>query len=569
MGTVYKKMYTKSLPPDVEKFARKGECFARWTDGKGRKRTAAVTTGKNGSERIVIKATTYTAKYRDGSGHVLEVATGCRDETAARSVLAGLVRRAELVKAGVMTKTEDTVADHLQTPIEEHLAAHIEHLRAKGVCNTHREDRERYLRIISDVCGFHKLIDLEPLNLEHWLAHRRDEGKSARSHNAYRAAIIAFCNWCIETNRLSSNPFKCIIKANEKADPRRQRRALTEEELIKLLEVARRRPLLDAKTVRRGKRKGQPVAVLREETQRRLELLGWERALIYKTLVLTGLRRGELASLTVGQLDFDGPVAYATLGAADEKARRGAQIPLRADLVIDLQQWNDNKLEELKNLAAVEGEPIPTCLPVDTPLFTVPSKLVQILNRDLKLAGIPKQDDRGRTVDVHALRHSFGTHLSKGGVAPRTAQAAMRHASIDLTMNVYTDPRLLDVAGALDVLPSLPLGNTQQVEQQKATGTDGRVDSLAPMLAPNVDNSGTNGANADKTIPRRSTEKNPNGETVSRLLVNSKTLLTKAVNRGKKIGVIGFEPTASCSQSRRSAKLSYTPYNLLRFILFS
>jgi hypothetical protein len=33
-----------------------------------------------------------------------------------------------------------------------------------------------------------------------------------------------------------------------------------------------------------------------------LERLGRERALIYKTLVLMRLRKGELASLTVGQL---------------------------------------------------------------------------------------------------------------------------------------------------------------------------------------------------------------------------------------------------------------------------
>ena len=33
----------------------------------------------------------------------------------------------------------------------------------------------------------------------------------------------------------------------------------------------------------------------------------------------------------------------------------------------------------------------------------------------------------------------------------------MRHSSIDLTMNVYTDPRLLDVHGALDSLPTLSL----------------------------------------------------------------------------------------------------------------
>ncbi len=35
-----------------------------------------------------------------------------------------------------------------------------------------------------------------------------------------------------------------------------------------------------------------------------------------------------------------------------------------------------------------------------------------------------KTDDRGRTIDVHALRHTFGTHLSKAGIPLRTAQAA-------------------------------------------------------------------------------------------------------------------------------------------------
>ena len=33
----------------------------------------------------------------------------------------------------------------------------------------------------------------------------------------------------------------------------------------------------------------------------------------------------------------------------------------------------------------------------------------------------------------------------------------MRHSSIDLTMNVYTDPRLLDVHEALDSLPTFSL----------------------------------------------------------------------------------------------------------------
>lgn len=70
------------------------------------------------------------------------------------------------------------------------------------------------------------------------------------------------------------------------------------------------------------------------------------------------------------------------------------------------------------------------------------------------------------TVDLHSLRHTFGTMLSRGGVAPRTAQAAMRHSTIDLTRKSYTDPRLLNVVGALEALPGLGLGSKAKAEVQ-------------------------------------------------------------------------------------------------------
>ncbi len=175
--------------------------------------------------------------------------------------------------------------------------------------------------------------------------------------------------------------------------------------------------------------------------------------MIYKTLVLTGLRKGELASLTVGQLVLDADPPFLVLDAADEKNREGSTIPLRADLAADLRQWLADKAKAAQDVPAVAFDPnhrkpgkrhqgeagglaghvlrLPAAgptLPPDTPLFTVPAGLVRILDRDLKAAGIPKRDERGRTVDVHAMRHTFGTLLSKGGVTPRTAQAAMRHS---------------------------------------------------------------------------------------------------------------------------------------------
>ena len=128
-------------------------------------------------------------------------------------------------------------------------------------------------------------------------------------------------------------------------------------------------------------------------------------------------------------------------------------------------------------------------LPSPFAVFNVPTGLLRILNRDLEAAGIPKKDERGRSVDIHAMRHTFGTWLSKGGVAPRTAQTAMRHSDIDLTMQVYTDPKLLDVRGAVESLPQLPLADTTELIKQAATGTDGVQHSrkFAPGFAPESD----------------------------------------------------------------------------------
>ena len=82
--------------------------------------------------------------------------------------------------------------------------------------------------------------------------------------------------------------------------------------------------------------RAQPRLLINPEFVEKLERLGRERSLIYKTLVLTGLRKGELASLTVGQLELDEPTPFVVLNAADEKNRQGSTIPLRRDLANDL-----------------------------------------------------------------------------------------------------------------------------------------------------------------------------------------------------------------------------------------
>ena len=187
--------------------------------------------------------------------------------------------------------------------------------------------------------------------------------------------------------------------------------------------------------------------------------------------MLTGLRKGELESLHVSSLALDAAVPHVILPAADEKSRQGTHLVLRPDLVDDLRAWLAFRLARAKKEAKHEGLPLAADLPPETPLFYVPRDLRKILDRDLKMAGIPKRDERGWTVDVHALRHTFGTHLSKAGVPLRTAQAAMRHSDPKLTANVYTDPKQLDILGAVGLLPSLPLPGGQDPVSLPARST--------------------------------------------------------------------------------------------------
>jgi integrase len=332
---------------------------------------------------VIYRRTPYYAKYRDGQGIVRTVPTGCRDERNAQAKLVELERQAELVKAGVLKPQEVKHGKERQRPLEDHLVGDTDHLLAKGVTEPHRVNTLRCLRRLLADCKWTTLADLRRESLEKWLALRTAERMSARTRNAHHTALISFVRWGVATERMDRNPFDGLSKANEKADPRRKRRALTEPELTRLLAVAQTRPLREAQTVRRGKNTGQQLANIRPEVQEQLLRLGRERALMYKMMVLTGLRQNELATLSVGQLELE--QAVAVLDAADEKNREGNDVPLRADLVADLRAWLAEQLRLIQATARRAGLPVPVCLATDRLLFTVPKQLVRILNRDLAL----------------------------------------------------------------------------------------------------------------------------------------------------------------------------------------
>jgi integrase len=555
MGSLRRKTHLKPVPEGAELFKKRvqgvtdPQRFASWITKSGKK-TARIKTLPDGAIRVVIETGRWLASYVDASGRTREVSTDCREKQEAEKVLDELVHRAKLIRTGVVTEEEDAIADPQATAMVEHFEAYRTHMLSRGLSAAHIGEVSRYLRNLADDCGFTRLSDIRGDRLDRWIADRRSEQMGARTLNCYLAAWKTFMDWCVGESRTASNPFSRISKADEKADRRRQRRSMTETELGRLLYVARWRPLAEYgrervfKTPAEGKRTSWTNTPLTFETIdlaieqarlslsenpdliEKLELRGKERQLIYKTMVMTGLRKKELTLLKLRNLDLDCDPPYLTLDAANEKNREGNSIPLRADLADDLRDWLIDRLtsrqEAVRNPAivsfqteaarlqgTVSGESDASRLSSDEPLFKVPSSLLTVLNRDLKAAGIPKCDDRGRTLDVHALRHTFGTHLSKAGVPLRTAQAAMRHSSPVLTANIYTDPRLLDVQGAVESLPAFSSDAPEHdCKQIAATGTE-RSESIST--------SGHSSGNSARTVHSESqtgnfgelTESNP------------------------------------------------------------
>lgn len=210
MGSVSKKAVTRPLPPNAEIIVRQGVRLARWRDAKGKVRTAPLTIGKDGTERIRDESATYIARYRDGKGLVVEVSTGCRDKSAAQSVLADLERRAERVRSNMLTAAEDRMADHLTTPIADHFDAYVNSLAAAGSVPLHRHNVRTYLDRLADACGFKRLNDLNREAL--------DAGSPRKRRTTGRLALET-----VTGLQLSPSPIGAPTRASDGSLPIRSR----------------------------------------------------------------------------------------------------------------------------------------------------------------------------------------------------------------------------------------------------------------------------------------------------------------------------------------------------------
>jgi integrase len=426
MGSIFRKTSVREVPASAKLVSgRDGNITAKWTPrGATRAITIPVVTLDDGRQVVHVETGCFYAQYRDADGLVRTVTTRCKERGNAEQFLADLERQVERVHAGVVTADEVRRAEATKTvSIDRHIDDYIATLTGNRM---HRKNTRSYLEKLRDDLDWRTLADVRRDGLDLWLAEQAGKDRSARSRNAYRVAASGFCSWLVETNRLAANPFARLAKANEKADPRRPRRALTPAELCRLIEAAQNAPdRPNLKPDEEAKPKGIRPAK---------RLPGRGRADLYAFLAGTGLRINEVRQLKVADLDLDGQVPGIMLRAKTTKNKDGGFIPLRADLVVMLRPHVQGKRPTQK-------------------VFNVPADLIRRFHADCKRAGIPRYDDRNHQVDLHSLRLSFGTLLALSGVPLTVTQRLMRHSDPKLTSNIYTDIRLLDLQGAVAAMP--------------------------------------------------------------------------------------------------------------------
>jgi len=174
----------------------------------------------------------------------------------------------------------------------------------------------------------------------------------------------------------------------------------------------------------------------------RYGMSGAERVFLYRTAIESGLRAGELRSLTRRSLVLDATRPYIVAAAGSTKNRRRAQQYIRADLGASVRRHVARKT--------------PTA-----PMFDLPAKwrVADMLRENLAAARrawideadrdpeelarreqsdfLAEKNHAGQVLDFHARRHTCGAWLVLAGVSLNVVRKVMRHSTITLTIDTY------------------------------------------------------------------------------------------------------------------------------------
>jgi len=318
------------------------------------------------------------------------------------------------------------VSENLGKPLDEHLQDFCDGLTADGRKAVYVNQTKKTIEGILKSCKFKVWSDIDGNKVKTHLAKLRGSaGYGERTYNAYLRAFKEFCRWLINENRVAgTDPMRghSLIRQTEF---RKRRRALTVEQVNKLLEAT-------------------------AQADKRFNMTGQERALVYRLALETGLRAGEIKSLRARSFDFESVPCTVHVEPSDTKGKKAADLILIDTTAAALKALLANKMPEAKAFAMPHT-----------------ANTAAMLKKDLAVAEIPYTDDSGRDCDFHSLRHTFITNLAAAGVHPAVAQKLARHSSIELTMKYYTHILHTSEVAAIDALRQLSAQEEKRAKRVK------------------------------------------------------------------------------------------------------
>lgn len=156
-------------------------------------------------------------------------------------------------------------------------------------------------------------------------------------------------------------------------------------------------------------------------------------------------------------------------------------------------------VEKKKAWRVLQGKRLGREVSLAEPVFNMSRHILEHFRRDCLAASIPLKDDSGRIVDFHCLRHTTASLLSRAKVAPRAAQARLRHSDIRQTMKTYTHPELVDRTAAAETFPVFTMDREVENDEVKL--------SLTCLLTYMLKKSGS--AGPEKAEPDRERQARP------------------------------------------------------------
>lgn len=275
-----------------------------------------------------------------------------------------------------------------------YIDAYLDHLRveralAKNTLEAYARDLGRLARAIATDDGAALPSDISAEALARMLVKNTTEGLSARSSARQLSAVRGFCKFLVRERAVPSDETRKIARPRL---ARKLPRVLTEDEVLRLL------------------------AAPGMETPR-----GVRDTAMLQLMYASGLRVTELCELKLSELDLQRGVV-SPLG----KGQKRRLVPVGEVALVHLDVY----------LARVRGA---TPGAATSPYFFVSPRgkhftrqgFWKLVKRYARVAGITAE------LSPHKLRHSFATHLLRGGADLRAVQAMLGHADLGTT-EIYT-----------------------------------------------------------------------------------------------------------------------------------